>query len=498
MTRIAVTGLGLCCALGTGVPDAWAAVRDGEGGIRREGDRLLARARGVEAALPALAARLGEGAAGQRRLATLDRAAVLALLAAAEAWADASPPLPDPRRGGAVLGAAVGFGSFDAAYLSLYGQNAGRVHPLTVPRVMPSAAASQASMLLGLRGPTLATASACASGAHAIGLGLELLRAGRLDVALVGAAEAPLAPGVLKGWDSLRVLSPDACRPFSRDRTGIVLGEGAGMMVLEPWERARARGARIHAELAGFGMGADAADLTAPDPDGCAWALQEALRDARLPAEAIGYVNAHGTGTRLNDRVECLALRQVLGERLPRVPLTASKGASRARPVGRRRGGGGAHRAGPARGRAAPHPRMARARPGVPRGLRAGGGEGGEGGGGAVLVVRVRGAERGAGVPGRVSPGAAPPCPRRGKALPSPGPPSARRLASWTSRRCFARRVGTSPPKACEAPPGVWGLSAPVEGPGRQSLLGGRSGGQSPPKRSHPHATRSPPASPPT
>ena len=148
---------------------------------------------------------------------------------------------------------------------------------------------------------------------------------GRLDVAVAGGSDAPLTVGVLKGWEALRVLSPEACRPFSRDRSGIVLGEGAGVLVLEERDRALARGATIHAELAGFGMGADAADLTAPDAAGCAWAMAEALRDADLPPELIGYVNAHGTGTRLNDRTEAAALRLVFGRRLDRVPVSSSK-----------------------------------------------------------------------------------------------------------------------------------------------------------------------------
>lgn len=322
MRRVVVTGLGLVCALGHDVASTWQGVREGRCGIgpirtiptERLGVRIAAEVQGLDPAR----------ILGERRAASLDRASQLAMIAAGEAWADAAAPLPsDPRRAGAILGGAIGYATFDAAYLALYGQNAPRVPPLTVPRIMPSASASHVSMAFGLRGPSYATTSACASATHAIGLAFEAIRSGRLDVAVAGGSDAPLTVGVLKGWEALRVLSADACRPFSRDRSGIVLGEGAGILVLEERSRALARGARIHAELAGFGMGADAGELTAPDAEGCAWAMAEALRDADLPPEAIGYVCAHGTGTRLNDRTEAGALRLVFGARTP--PVSAPK-----------------------------------------------------------------------------------------------------------------------------------------------------------------------------
>ncbi len=322
MRRVVVTGLGLVCALGHDVPSTWQGVREGCCGIgpirtiptERLGVRIAAEVQGLDPARTL----------GERRAASLDRASQLALLAAGEAWADAAAPLPaDPRRAGAILGGAIGYATFDAAYLALYGQGAPRVPPLTVPRIMPSASASHVSMAFGLRGPSYATTSACASATHAIGQAFEAIRSGRLDVAVAGGSDAPITVGVMKGWEALRVLSADTCRPFSRDRSGIVLGEGAGILVLEERSRALARGTRIHAELAGFGMGADAGELTAPNAEGCAWAMAEALRDADLPPEAIGYVCAHGTGTRLNDRTEAAALRLVFGARTP--PVSAPK-----------------------------------------------------------------------------------------------------------------------------------------------------------------------------
>ena len=190
---------------------------------------------------------------------------------------------------------------------------------------MPSAPASHLASEYGLQGPTFTVASACASATHAIGLAFQLIRGGQLDVAVTGGSDSSLSFGFLKAWDALRILSPDLCRPFSRDRAGLVLGEGAAILVLENYERARARGATIHAEILGFGMSADAGDLLAPDRDGAARAMRAALTDAGLEPGRVDHVNAHGTGTRLNDATESAALRALLGPRLDRVPVTATK-----------------------------------------------------------------------------------------------------------------------------------------------------------------------------
>ena len=179
----------------------------------------------------------------------------MAVTAAREAMADAGV-VPDPAqaaRRGVVLGAPIGQTSLDDAYWKFYGENAARVHPFTVPRLMPNAAASQVSMDLLCRGPCFATASACASANHAVAQGLDLIRAGRADIVLAGGSDASIVVGVFKCWEGLRVLSAEGCRPFSKDRSGLVLGEGAAVLVLERWDHAVARGARIHAELAGAG-----------------------------------------------------------------------------------------------------------------------------------------------------------------------------------------------------------------------------------------------------
>ncbi len=322
MRRVAVTGLGAVCALGCGVPTIWAALQEGRSGIGPICTIPTAR---LSASVAAEITAFDPAAHFEsRRLPLLDRTAQLAVVAAREAMQAAALPPSTARahRRGAILAAAIGQSSLDAAYLAFYGEGASRVHPLTVPRVMPNAPASHLSMEFGLRGPSYSVASACASANHAIGLAADTIRAGRAEVMLTGGADASLVVGVFKCWEALRVLSADTCRPFSRDRSGLVLGEGAAILVLEDWDHARQRGALVLAELAGSGMSADGLDLTAPDADGAAYAMRAALEDAGLDESEIGYVNAHGTGTRLNDRTESAALHQVFS-RPP--PVSSSK-----------------------------------------------------------------------------------------------------------------------------------------------------------------------------
>jgi nodulation protein E len=323
MNRVAVTGLGAIAALGPDVPSIWRNMQQGNCGIRpitaisteRLGARIAAEIIGFDPAAHF----------DPRRLPLLDRTAQLALVAARQAMQGIDTHAIPARRAGVVLGAAIGQTTLDASYLSLYGDAAKRLPPLTVPRGMPSAPASHISMEFGLRGASFAVASACASASHAIGLALQMIRAGTLDLVVTGGSDASICLGFMKAWDALRVLSPDACRPFSRDRSGLVIGEGAGILVLEEWHAAHARGATIHAELVGFGMTADAMDMTAPDAAGAARAMAEALEDAALAPEQVGYVNAHGTGTRLNDKTEVAALQAVFGPHLRRLPVSSSK-----------------------------------------------------------------------------------------------------------------------------------------------------------------------------
>lgn len=322
--RVAITGLGAVSALGLGIPAHLAALREGRGGI---GPLTLVPAGQVKTLVagevPDYSA---EAHFTPRQISTIDRSAQFALLAAAEAMTAAAGATEgvSPQKAGVIFGAAVGCQTLEEGYLRILRDGA-RPLPFTVPRVMPSSAASQISMAYHLTGPSFSAASACASASHAVGLAFQMIRGGMLDMAVTGGCEAPLTLGMVKSWEALRVLAADTCRPFSKDRSGLVLGEGAAVLVLEEMERARARGATILGEVLGFGMTADGADLTAPDASSTARAIAAALDDAGLDAGAVDYVAAHGTGTVLNDKTETASLRTVLGERLAKVPVSSLK-----------------------------------------------------------------------------------------------------------------------------------------------------------------------------
>lgn len=322
--RVAITGLGAVSALGLGLPAHLSGLREGRLGI---GPLSLVPADKVKTRLAGEVRDFSPAAHFEpRQLGVLDRSSQFALVAAREALDGAAGALEGlaPERAGVIFGAAVGCHALEEGYQRILVDGA-RPHPFTVPRSMPSSATSHISMVYRIFGPSFATASACSSASHAIGLAFHMIRSGMLDTAVSGGCEAPLTLGVVKSWEALRVLAADTCRPFSRDRSGLVLGEGAGVVVLEDMERARARGATIHAEIIGFGMSADGADLTAPDVVSAGRAIAAALADAGLDPAAVDYVNAHGTGTVLNDRTETAALRNVLGARLAEVPVSSIK-----------------------------------------------------------------------------------------------------------------------------------------------------------------------------
>jgi nodulation protein E len=257
-----------------------------------------------------------------------DRFAQFAVIAAREAWRDAGKPMTPqlaPRVACVIGTGAGGQVTLEESYDRLHLKN-GRLHPLTIPRLMANAGASLVSMELGTQGPAFSIASACASATHAIGVAMQMVRSGAVDMAVTGGSEACLTYGTLKGWEALRVMAPDACRPFSKDRQGMMLGEGGGVLVLERMDYALARGAEVYAELAGFGMSADAKDITTPDVEGMQRAMQSALQDAGLTPEDIDYINAHGTGTRANDVTETAALHRVFGARAAGgLPTSSSK-----------------------------------------------------------------------------------------------------------------------------------------------------------------------------
>jgi len=208
--------------------------------------------------------------------------------------------------------------------IKLYTQNS-RVHPLTVIRTMASAGASNISIEQKITGPTLNISTACSSGTHAIGLAFQMVRSGMVDAAITGGHEAPLTFGFLRAWDSMRVVSPTQCRPFSADRDGMTLGEGAAMITLETLASAQARNATIYAEIVGFGFSADAGHITQPHAEGAASAMRQAIADANASPEEVGYINAHGTGTQANDITEAAAIHQAFGPRASQIPVSSTK-----------------------------------------------------------------------------------------------------------------------------------------------------------------------------
>ncbi len=324
--NVVVTGMGVVSPAGNDLKTFWARMVEGKTtiapltGIPTEQlfCRIAAQVREFEP----------EHYFDRRQLPMLDRFSQFAVVAARQAMADSGLSLTEreSENVAVIIGSGTGgSGTMDEQYLKLYGEGASRLHPLTIPKTMINACASHISIDLGLKGEAFTVASACASGAHAIGQAFRMIRAGAADVAVTGGAEACLTPGVIKAWEALRVLSSDACRPFSANRGGLVLGEGAAILVLEEYERARLRGATIYGFLAGYGASSDAGDLTNPSVDGAARAMAAALRSAQLNIDDIGYVNAHGTGTMVNDATEAKAIRAVFGSAADRLLVSSSK-----------------------------------------------------------------------------------------------------------------------------------------------------------------------------
>ena len=327
MNRVVITGIGIVSPVGCVIDEFWSALVEGRSGIRP------IQAVATERLTTSSAAQvLGYDATaqfGRKQANSLDRFAQFAVSAARDAVKDAGLKIDEelaPQVATIVGSGAGGLNTLDDAYYRLYGENALTLHPLTIPRFMGNAAPSHVSLDLGLKGPAYSVASACASGAHAIGLAFQMVRSGSAPVAVAGGTEACLSVGTIKAWEALRILSNDTCRPFSKTRTGLVLGEGAAILVLEDRDRAVARGASPYAELRGFGMSSDAVDMLSPDRDGAVRAIRAALQDARADLQDVDYVNAHGTGTTVNDRTEISVLRSVFGAHAERLAISSNKG----------------------------------------------------------------------------------------------------------------------------------------------------------------------------
>jgi nodulation protein E len=326
MQRVGITGIGVICALGNTREEFARSLRHGRCGIA---EITLADISGF---------RFRHGAEVKdyqperhfepRQIDIIDRFAQFAAIAAREAVADAAVEWTDDlrERCAIVTGSCVGGQSTeDQGFWDVYKMGKPRVHPMTIPRTMANAGASYISMDLGLTGPAWTVSTACSSSNHAIGQAFHMVRSGDADMAIAGGSEAAFSFGILKAWEAMRVVSGDTCRPFSKDRTGMILGEGGAMLVMEPLDRALARGAKVYCEVTGFGMSADARHITQPSVDGPVRAMRMALRDGGADSGAVDYINAHGTGTGANDSTETAAIRRVFGEHANRLAVSSTK-----------------------------------------------------------------------------------------------------------------------------------------------------------------------------
>ncbi len=326
MRRVVITGAGTINPLGENVLATFEAMREGRCGI---GPLEIAD-------VDRLAIQIGGQIKGydeaqhfnRQQIALYDRFTQFTLLAAREAIAQSglsfTGALAD--QSGVVLGTSGGgLTTQDENYRAVYEAGKNRVHPFIVPKLMNNAAASHVSMEWNLRGPSFTVATACASSNHAMGQAFNMVRCGMAKVMVTGGSEAMLCFGGIKAWEGLRVMSKDACRPFSATRNGMVQGEGAGVFVFEEYEHAAARGADILCEVVGFAMSSDAADIVMPSKQGAARAIGGALKDAGLAGDSVGYINAHGTGTAANDKTECAAVADVFGAHADQLMISSTK-----------------------------------------------------------------------------------------------------------------------------------------------------------------------------
>jgi nodulation protein E len=323
--RVVITGVGAVSGLGLNATAYWDELKAGRSAIKPLDLNIDTVRMTLGATVPAFDP---EKYFSTDELSILDRYSQFAVIAAQEAVDDAGLVCDESilNTAAAIIGSGCGGKHTDeATYDLLYKQQRKRAHPLTIPKGMPSAAASMVSLHLGIRGPAFVLASACASGSHAIIQGMTMIQSGMIDVALVGASDAPFTYGLIKSWDALRVASNDTCRPFCADRSGLVLGEGAGILVLESEEHAKERNAKIYAELAGCGMTSDAGHITRPDILGVTSAMSNAIHHADLIPEDIDYINAHGTGTQINDATETEAINRVFAEHAKKLAVSSTK-----------------------------------------------------------------------------------------------------------------------------------------------------------------------------
>ncbi len=326
MKRVVITGQGTINPLGDSVRATWEGFKEGRSGIGpleiRDVDRLSIQIGGQVRGYDE------QANFNRQQIALYDRYTQFTLLAAREAINQSGLNF-EGRLGvecGVVLGTSGGgLNTQDENYRAVYEEGKNRVHPLVVPKLMNNAAASHLSMAYNLMGPSFTVATACASSNHAMGQAFWFVRSGMTKAMVTGGSESMLCFGGVKAWEGLRVMSRDACRPFSANRNGMVQGEGAAVFVFEEYEHAKARGAEILAEVIGFAMSSDASDIVMPSKQGAARAIEGAIVDARISRDEVGYINAHGTGTAANDKTECAAVADVFGAHADRLMISSTK-----------------------------------------------------------------------------------------------------------------------------------------------------------------------------
>ncbi|MBU2888603.1 beta-ketoacyl-[acyl-carrier-protein] synthase family protein [Celeribacter halophilus] len=326
MKRVVITGAGTVNALGLDVPTTLAAMAEGKNGVSdlefRDVDRLAIKIGGQIHGWNA------EGRFNRQQMALYDRFTQFTLVAAEEAIRQSGLEFIGDlaTRSGVILGTSGGgLTTQDDNYRVVYEEGKNRVHPFVVPKLMNNAACSHVSMAYNLKGPSFTVATACASSNHAMGQAFNMIRCGMSTAMVTGGSESMLCFGGVKAWEGLRVMSKDACRPFSMNRNGMVQGEGAAVFVFEEYEHAKKRGAEILAEVIGFAMTSDASDIVMPSKQGAARAISGALNDAQVDASAVGYINAHGTGTAANDKTECAAVADALGAHADNIMISSTK-----------------------------------------------------------------------------------------------------------------------------------------------------------------------------
>ena len=324
--RVVVTGTGIISSIGLNTNDFWNSLvecRSGIGPFSSVDSSLIRFKNGAEVKDFDATSQIEKSA-----LDLMDRFSQFAVVAANEAVKQSGISFNEENghRSAVICGTSIGgVSTQEQTYIDLYRDNKSRVHPLSVPKTMPNAAASNVSMQLGITGPVYTISTACASSNHAIGNAFWLVRNGICDQAVAGGSETPFTYTFLKAWEAIRVVSPDTCRPFSKTRQGMILGEGSGMIVMETLENAKKRGAQILAEIVGYGMSSDASHITKPDQKGAERAMKFAIEDSKINADQIGYINAHGTATLVNDAMEVAAIRAVFGNHADALPISSTK-----------------------------------------------------------------------------------------------------------------------------------------------------------------------------